>query len=179
MGFLQQLDLSKIGTSFAEPNEVLSGDCTWDHFLKKLQSYYKPTENPIIHKSEFRQLVQVKNKTFSAFCNRLETRTLRSFVRKGWIWERCCRRRKIFGYEVNKVGAYSYQRIRNEKTKLSTKKCYRSDPPFSTKHLKECKALKAKCSNCKKIGHFAKVCRQQKNVNVLTTQKNRKMSLRK
>ena len=26
----------------AEPNEVLLRDCTWDHFLKKLQSYYKP-----------------------------------------------------------------------------------------------------------------------------------------
>ena len=34
----------------------------------------------------------------------------------------------------------------------------------STKHIKECKALKAQCSNCNKIGHFAKVC-QQKNVN--------------
>ena len=29
---------------------------------------------------------------------------------------------KIPGCEVNKVGAYSYQRIRNEKTKLPTKK---------------------------------------------------------
>ena len=32
----------------AEPNEVLSRDCTWDYYLKKLRSYYKPTENPII-----------------------------------------------------------------------------------------------------------------------------------
>ena len=30
--------------------------------------------------------------------------------------------------------------------------------------MQECKALKAKCSNCSKIGHFTKVC-QQKNVN--------------
>ena len=30
--------------------------------------------------------------------------------------------------------------------------------------MKECKALKEKCSNCNKIGYFAKVC-QQKNVN--------------
>ena len=29
--------------------------------------------------------------------------------------------------------------------------------------MKECKALKAQCSDCNKIGHFAKVC-QQKNV---------------
>ena len=42
----------------AEPNEVLSRDCTWDHFLTKFR--YKPTENPIIRNLEFRQLVQVK-----------------------------------------------------------------------------------------------------------------------
>ena len=55
-----------------EPNEVLSRDCTWDHLLRKLRSYYKPTENPIIRNVEFRQLVQVTNEIFSAFCNRVE-----------------------------------------------------------------------------------------------------------
>ena len=78
-------------------------------------------------------------------------------------------KKKISGCEVNKVGVYSYQRIRNQKTKLPTKKCYRCDSPFSTMHINESKALKANCSNCKKIGHFAKVCQR----------KNRKMSLRK
>ena len=34
-----------------------------------------------------------------------------------------------FRFEVNKVGAYSYKRIRNEKTKLPPKKCYRCDSP--------------------------------------------------
>ena len=48
----------------AEPNEVLLRDCAWEHFLKKLWSYYKPTKNPIIQNFKFRQLVQVKNKTF-------------------------------------------------------------------------------------------------------------------
>ena len=71
---------------------------------------------------------------------------------------------KISGYNVNKVGAYSYQGVKSKKTKLSTKKCYRCSSPFSTNHIKECKAFQAKCSNCNKIGHFAKVC-QQKNVN--------------
>ena len=71
---------------------------------------------------------------------------------------------KISGSKVNKVGAYSSQRIKNKKTKLPTKKCCRCDSAFSTKHIKECKALKAKCSNCNKICHFAKAC-QQKNVN--------------
>ena len=56
----------------AKPNEVLRRDCTWDYFLQKLWSYYKPTENPIIRNFEFRQLVQAKNETFSAFCNRVE-----------------------------------------------------------------------------------------------------------
>ena len=65
---------------------------------------------------------------------------------------------KISGCEVNKIGAYFDQRIRNEKTKLPTKNCYRCDSPFSNKHIKEYKALKAKCSNCYKIGHFTKVC---------------------
>ena len=45
---------------------------------------------------------------------------------------------KISGCKVNKVGAYSYQRIIDEKTKLSTKKCYKCGSPFSTKHIKEC-----------------------------------------
>ena len=39
---------------------------------------------------------------------------------------------KISGCDVNKVGACSYQRIKNEKTKFSTKKCYRCGSPFST-----------------------------------------------
>ena len=43
---------------------------------------------------------------------------------------------EISGCDVNKVGAYSYQRNRNEKTKLPIKKCYRCDSPFSTKHIK-------------------------------------------
>ena len=44
---------------------------------------------------------------------------------------------KISGCELHKVATYSYQRIRNEKTKLPTKKCYICDLPFSTKHIKE------------------------------------------
>ena len=49
---------------------------------------------------------------------------------------------KISSCKLNKADVYSYQRIRNEKTKLPTKKCYRCNFPFSTKHIiKECKAL--------------------------------------
>ena len=52
--------------------QILNWDCTCDHFLKQLRSYYKPTENPIILNFEFRQLVQVNNETVSAFCKRVE-----------------------------------------------------------------------------------------------------------
>ena len=69
---------------------------------------------------------------------------------------------KISGFEANKVGAYSYQRIKNENTKLPTKKCYRFAIQYQ--NVKESKALKAKCSYCNKIGHFTKVCLQE-NVN--------------
>ena len=55
---------------------------------------------------------------------------------------------KISSCKVNKVGTYSYQRIKNEKTKLPTEKCCRCNSPLSTKHIKECKALKAKCKVC-------------------------------
>ena len=168
----------------AEPNEVLSRDCTWDYFLQKLRPYYKPTENPIIQNFEFRQLVQAKNETFSAFCNRVEAAgkactfcecnsdcsaveyairdqivigttsknirqkamiknwKLAELRQKGMKYESAAAgEEKISGCDVNKVGAYSYQRMKTEKTKLSTKKCCRCGSPFSTKHKKECKDL--------------------------------------
>ena len=37
-----------------------------------MREYYKPTENFIIRNYEFRQLSQMPNETFSAFCNRVE-----------------------------------------------------------------------------------------------------------
>ena len=94
---------------------------------------------------------------------------------KGMKYESAAaREEKIFGCEVNKVGAYFYQRIRNEKTKLPTKKMLQLR--FAIQYqTHECKALKAKCSNCNKISHFAKVCRQKK----VNRVKSRKMSLRK
>ena len=42
---------------------------------------------------------------------------------------------KISGCKVNKAHKHKF---------------YRCDSPFSTKHIKKCKALKAKCCNCKK-----------------------------
>ena len=80
---------------------------------------------------------------------------------------------KTSGCEVNKVGADSYQKIRDKKAKLPTQKMldvYRCDLWFSTKHIKEYKALKTKCSNCNKIDYF-----NTKMQTTLTTQKNRKI----
>ena len=149
----------------AKPYEVLSRDCTWDYFLQKLRSYYKPTENPIIRNFEFRQLVQAKNETFSAFCNRVEAAgktctfckcnsdcsaeeyaihyqiligTRNENIReKAMIknWKLAELRQKGMKYEsaaageekisccgVNKVSAYSYQRIKTEKKQNSPQK---------------------------------------------------------
>ena len=159
----------------AEPNEVLLSKCTWGHFLKKLQSYYEPTKNPIIWNFDFRQKWR-KWETFCAFFNRVEAvgktctlcecnsdcsaeeyaihdqivigRTnenickkarikslnLAKLRQKGMKYESTAAgKEKISGFEANKVGAYSYQRIKNENTKLPTKKCCRCDSSFSTK----------------------------------------------
>ena len=42
---------------------------------------------------------------------------------------------------------------------------------FTVGHIKQCKAINTKCSNCKKIGHFAKVC-QQREINNTETNVN-------
>ena len=37
---------------------------------------------------------------------------------------------------------------------------------FTVGHMKQCKAVNTKCPNCKKIGHFAKVCQQREINNI-------------
>ena len=39
---------------------------------------------------------------------------------------------------------------------------------FTVGHIKQYKAINTKCSSCKKIGHFAKVC-QQREINIVET----------
>ena len=56
----------------AETDQYLSQNSTWEDFLEKMRLYYKPTEHYIIRNYEFRQLTQLPNETFSAFCNRIE-----------------------------------------------------------------------------------------------------------
>ena len=77
---------------------------------------------------------------------------------------------KISGSAVNRVGKYSYGNLKKGKTKdQPDRRCYRCNLPFAPGHMKNCKALKAKCTNCKKIGHLATAC-QQGNANVMSTE---------
>ena len=36
----------------------------------------------------------------------------------------------------------------------SSRKCYRCGDRFNSSHIKKCKALKARCSNCDRVGHY-------------------------
>ena len=56
----------------AVPEEDLRKRSTWANFVKKIQAYYKPTENPTLKNFQFRSVTQGKAETFIAFCNRVE-----------------------------------------------------------------------------------------------------------
>ena len=65
---------------------------------------------------------------------------------------------------VNKLGAYSFNNLRKradglQKPPGSKKVCFRCGDGFTKNHLQACKATSAKCSNCRKVGHFARVCK--------------------
>ena len=57
----------------AEADQQLRRRATWDEFQEKMQTYYKPTENATLMNYQFRELSQIQNETFPAFCNRVET----------------------------------------------------------------------------------------------------------
>ena len=57
----------------AEPDEQLRRRATWNDFIEKMQTYYKPTENSTLMNYQFRDLNQMQNETFPAFCNRVES----------------------------------------------------------------------------------------------------------
>ena len=48
----------------------------------------------------------------------------------------------------------------------SKKQCFRCGAPWQKDHIKDCKASKATCNNCKKVGHFAKCCKSTKKIHV-------------
>ena len=56
----------------AEQDENRRKGTKWETFIEKMQAYYKPTENSTLKNFQFRSLVQEKNETFIAFCNRVE-----------------------------------------------------------------------------------------------------------
>ena len=56
----------------AVPLEENRKKCTWNFFLEKMKSFYKPTENLTIKNYQFRSLCQENSETFIAFCNRVD-----------------------------------------------------------------------------------------------------------
>jgi len=56
----------------AEPNEQARKGVTWETFQTKMKEFYKPTENSTLTNFHFRQLIQNKDETFTAFANRVE-----------------------------------------------------------------------------------------------------------
>ena len=49
------------------------------------------------------------------------------------------------------------------------KQCFRCGVPWTRDHLKDCKAIKSTCNNCKRVGHYAKCCKSTKKVYVQNT----------
>lgn len=72
---------------------------------------------------------------------------------------------------LNKIGKYSFRNTKKKESKAPTPRkanCYfcgialdRKDIPS---HAKQCPAKNAVCSNCNKVGHYAKVCKSEKSV---------------
>ena len=56
----------------AVPDDEERKRSTWKNFVKSMQAYYKPTENPTLKNFQFRSVTQGKAETFIAFCNRVE-----------------------------------------------------------------------------------------------------------
>ena len=72
---------------------------------------------------------------------------------------------------VNKMGKYSYSKIKNQKQSQKPKSftCYFCGQTVSSmpiqKHVEQCHARSAKCAKYGKMGHFSKVCKSSKKVN--------------
>ena len=199
----------------AEPNEQTRAGSSWLDFKKKMEDYYKPTENPTLMNYQFRELSQNQNETFSAFCNRVESEArmchfkcthddctaekiavrdqiligtsnctirkealmkswqLQDLRQEGMKLESAARgNSEISGEtEVNKLGAYSYQNIKqrtsnqgnpkNPPREINCFNCHENfkGPPF--KHKEVCKARNSTCGKCSRTGHFTHCCRSR------------------
>lgn len=70
---------------------------------------------------------------------------------------------KISGVHINKLWAYSYRNLASKtkqpgKPNNPEKKCQCCEMKFTIGHMKQYKVINVKCSNCKKVGCFAKAC---------------------
>ena len=77
---------------------------------------------------------------------------------------------RISGAATKKLSSYTHysiKKINSPRKNDYEKKCYKCGSPFKPKHVKGRKAINSKCLNCSKVGHFAKVCRQQKTIKVI------------
>ena len=57
----------------AEPDAQIRKDSTFNQFVDKMETYYKPTENLTLMNFQFRELTQKNGETFPAFCSRIES----------------------------------------------------------------------------------------------------------
>jgi hypothetical protein len=55
-----------------EPDESIRNKEKWPAFVRKIQEFYKPTDNPTLKNFIFRALTQQDQESFPAFCNRVE-----------------------------------------------------------------------------------------------------------
>lgn len=74
---------------------------------------------------------------------------------------------------ISKLGAYSYRELTDKSSQPRQpsnpeRKYYWCGVRFTVEHITQCKAINAKCSKCKKIGHFVKVCKQRE-INIIET----------
>ena len=77
---------------------------------------------------------------------------------------------------VNKMGKYSYMNLKKPKKnpnsttndkKISCFNCGYQISGSIVKHKKQCAAKNAKCKKCSKMGHFANVCRSNKDIRTM------------
>ena len=57
----------------AETEDAIRKKSKWEDFIRKMETFYKPTENITLKHFQFRSLTQNTNESFSAFCNRVAT----------------------------------------------------------------------------------------------------------